>query len=234
VLFLTSLSQHLGPEQPFYALRAQGLDGNRPLTTVEEMAAHYLKEIQAFQPQGPYIVGGADAGGMVAWEMAQQLARASKPDNVAMVVLLDTPVSKPLSSGENRDLGFIFRRILYHFRKGDVTRVLRVNAGLQYRRFQSRYRSSKGVFFIIEEAVDDYVPSAYAGCVVLFMSEKRWGYPDDPLDRINPWRNLVSGRFNYYIITGEHLQIFDEPNVPLLAKTLKMHLDEVAWGKNVG
>jgi thioesterase domain-containing protein len=138
VLFLTSLSQHLGPEQPFYALRAQGLDGNRPLATVEEMAAHYLKEIQAFQPQGPYIVGGADAGGMVAWEMAQQLARASKPDNVAMVVLLDTPVSKPLSSGENRDLGFIFRRILYHFRKGDVTRVLRVNAGLQYRRFQSR------------------------------------------------------------------------------------------------
>ncbi|MCJ7631845.1 AMP-binding protein, partial [Candidatus Bathyarchaeota archaeon] len=131
VLFLAPLSQHLGPEQPFYALRAQGLDGNMPLTTVEEMATHYLKEIQAIQPQGPYMIGGAGAGGIVAWEMAQQLARSSKPDNVAMVVLLDTPVSKPLSSRDNRDLGFIFRRILYQFRKGDVTRVLQVNASLR-------------------------------------------------------------------------------------------------------
>jgi thioesterase domain-containing protein len=122
---------------------------------------------------------------------------------------------------------------VYHFRKGDVTRVLQVNASLRYRRFQSRYQPSKGVFFLIEEAIDNYVPSAYAGRVVLLMSEKRWGYSDDPTDRINPWQNLVSGRFNHHIIPGEHLQIFDEPNVPLLAKTLKMHLDEVTSGKNV-
>ena len=69
------LAAHLGQDQPVYGL-VQGLDGNRFYTRVEELAAHYLKDIKAICPQGPYFLGGHSFGGLVAFEMAQQLRKA--------------------------------------------------------------------------------------------------------------------------------------------------------------
>src|SRR5271165_1358009 len=66
VLMYRELSQHLGDDQPFYGLQAQGLDGScPPLTRVEEMAEVYVKEIRKAQPQGPYFIGGYCMGGTV-------------------------------------------------------------------------------------------------------------------------------------------------------------------------
>jgi len=65
---------YLGPNQPFYGLRARGLDGvQEPLTQIEAMAADYVEEIRAVQPEGPYYLGGYGSGSVVAFEMAQQL-----------------------------------------------------------------------------------------------------------------------------------------------------------------
>jgi amino acid adenylation domain-containing protein len=74
VLVFARLSKQLGPEQPFYGLQARGLDGEAtPFTRVEEMATHYLQQIRAVRPTGPYLIGGTCTGGVVAYEMAQQL-----------------------------------------------------------------------------------------------------------------------------------------------------------------
>ncbi len=67
VLFYRKLAHYLLPDQPFYGLQAQGLDGKRsPLTSIPEMASHYIKEMQRIQPQGPYFVGGFSLGGQIA------------------------------------------------------------------------------------------------------------------------------------------------------------------------
>ena len=89
VLFYSDLARHLGPDQPFYGLQAQGLDGDEmPSTRVEEMAALYIKEIRSLQAEGPYLLGGLSFGGVMAYEMAQQLqAQGLK---VGLVVLFDT------------------------------------------------------------------------------------------------------------------------------------------------
>ena len=66
------LARHLGSDQPLYGLQALGLDGQTaPLTRFEDMAAHYLTEIRALQPEGPYFLGGACFGGILALEVAQ-------------------------------------------------------------------------------------------------------------------------------------------------------------------
>jgi amino acid adenylation domain-containing protein len=89
VLLYRALARHLGSDQPFYGVQAQGMDGSRPLfTQVEEMAAHYLKDIRTLQPQGPYFLGGLCFGGIVAFEMAQQLH--AQGQQVALLALLDT------------------------------------------------------------------------------------------------------------------------------------------------
>ena len=64
---------HLGEDQPFYALLTESLEGTVSHITVADMAAHYIKEIQTVQPEGPYFLGGFCGQGVVVFEMAQQL-----------------------------------------------------------------------------------------------------------------------------------------------------------------
>lgn len=90
VLGIGELVKHLGPQQPLYALRGVGLDGQQlPLPTIEAMAAHYIAEIQTVQPHGPYQLVGQCSGGIVVYEMAQQLTQQG--EEVALAALLDTP-----------------------------------------------------------------------------------------------------------------------------------------------
>ncbi len=89
ILHLTRLADHLEPNQPFYALQSQGLDGKcEPFTATEAMAGHYIAEVQAVQPHGPYLLGGLSFGGAIAFEMAQQLHL--KGETTALLVLWDT------------------------------------------------------------------------------------------------------------------------------------------------
>ncbi|NIT59388.1 MAG: hypothetical protein GWN00_25155, partial [Aliifodinibius sp.] len=47
----------LDEEQPYYGLQPLGLEnGETPHSTVEEMASYHLRDIQAFQPNGPYLL----------------------------------------------------------------------------------------------------------------------------------------------------------------------------------
>jgi phthiocerol/phenolphthiocerol synthesis type-I polyketide synthase E len=89
VLIYRDLARHLGPDQPFYGLQSQGLDGKYPpITKIEEMAALYVKHIRKAAPHGPYFLGGYCMGGTIAFEVAQQLQSAGK--QVALLALFDT------------------------------------------------------------------------------------------------------------------------------------------------
>jgi fatty acid synthase len=59
-----------------------------PLTSIETVAAYYIKQMQKVQPAGPYYLAGYSFGGMVAFEIATQL-QASNPNSVARLVFLD-------------------------------------------------------------------------------------------------------------------------------------------------
>src|SRR5580698_208670 len=89
VLMYRDLARRLGDDQPFYGLQSQGLDGScPPLTSIEEMAAVYVKEIRRVQPHGPYFIAGYCMGGTVAFEVAQQLHDLGEP--IALLAMFDT------------------------------------------------------------------------------------------------------------------------------------------------
>jgi len=89
VLIYRELSQNLGSDQPFYGLQSQGLDGScPPLTRIEDMAALYVKAIRRQQAHGPYLVGGYCGGGLIAFELAQQLR--SEGEEIALLAMFDT------------------------------------------------------------------------------------------------------------------------------------------------
>lgn len=91
------LAQLLGTERPFYGLQPQ-LDETTHRAiylTVEQMAAHYIEEMKTVQPSGPYLLSGFCFGGIVVYEMAQQLVRAG--DEVGLLVFIDpsSPHNRP-------------------------------------------------------------------------------------------------------------------------------------------
>jgi pimeloyl-ACP methyl ester carboxylesterase len=108
VLSFRELAMHLGAEQPFYGLQPQGLDGKQPLhNRIEDMATQYIREIQTLQPQGPYFLGGYSFGGIVAFEMAQQLQRQGQ--KVALLAMLDSSLP-----GSDQRSPFL-KRVVEHF-----------------------------------------------------------------------------------------------------------------------
>jgi acyl-coenzyme A synthetase/AMP-(fatty) acid ligase/thioesterase domain-containing protein len=89
VTALIGFARGIGNEQPFYGLQPPGLDGLRPPpSSIEEQAAYFVAELRRTHPKGPYFLGGTSFGGVVAFEMAQQLTRMG--EQVAFVGLLDT------------------------------------------------------------------------------------------------------------------------------------------------
>lgn len=84
--FCAKWKHHLEPERPFYLLKAN--NGKKLYTQVEELAANLLEAMQGIQPEGPYLLVGQCAGGIIAFEMAQQLqAKGQK----VLLILQDTP-----------------------------------------------------------------------------------------------------------------------------------------------
>jgi nonribosomal peptide synthetase DhbF len=89
VICYHDLAQLLGDQQPVYGLQSRGLDGlQRPFTSAEDIARNFVRELRTVQPEGPYYLGGASVGGVIAFEMAQQLVAANQ--DVAMLTLLES------------------------------------------------------------------------------------------------------------------------------------------------
>ena len=89
VLHYAPLLHYLDSDQSVYGLEYLGMDGKDfPHTCVEDMATHYIKEMQTLQPEGPYFLVGRCFGGIVAFEVAQQLW--AQGQQVALLGILDT------------------------------------------------------------------------------------------------------------------------------------------------
>ena len=93
-----NLAVLLKREHAVYGLQPDSRQ-NVPLaqSRVSEMASHHVDRIHSVQPQGPYLLGGMCAGGVIAYEVARQLQ--SQGETVAMVALLDAAdVAAPLKT----------------------------------------------------------------------------------------------------------------------------------------
>ena len=83
VVGLLPMTRRMTYQGAVIGIQARGLDGREPPhATVEAMAAEYLREVKARQPDGPYYLCGYSFGGLVAFEMARRLrevGRRSRP-----------------------------------------------------------------------------------------------------------------------------------------------------------
>jgi thioesterase domain-containing protein len=110
-----TLAHDLGSNQPLYVIDPYKFDGLQVPPTIEAMAAAYIKSMRVVQPEGPYLLGGFCAGGLIAYEVAQQLR--AEGQEVDLLTLID-PMAGPIRT--IRLLGSFIRRIgnLVHLNAG--------------------------------------------------------------------------------------------------------------------
>ena len=219
VLRFRDLARLFGSDQPFYGLQAQGLDGKLPFhTRVEDMAAHYIKELQIVQSRGPYYLGGYSFGGMVALEMAHQLK--ARGHGVGLVILLDTFAGELKST---RSLLSTYLSLPLDQQWMHLSRKTKAfRRSLRRRVAMMRLPATlKDVRAVCYAAGRTYKPKSYDGPVVLFRaSEKSLSSTNEE----SAWKYLAP-QIEIYEVTGHHGNIVDEPQVRLLADELKARLE---------
>jgi amino acid adenylation domain-containing protein len=90
------LARAMPAGRPFWALQAAGLEeGQVPLETVEALARANLAALARRNLATPRLLGGYSFGGIVAYEMARQLAARGTPPE--RLVIIDTPA--PVGAG---------------------------------------------------------------------------------------------------------------------------------------
>jgi amino acid adenylation domain-containing protein len=225
VVRFRELSRHLGPDQPFYGLQAQGLDPGYPChTRTEDMAALYLEEIRKIAPQGPYLLGGYSFGGAIAFEIAQQLAAQGQKD--VLVVLFDTNFPERKSPSKSPKAALLTMcRVSAPGWRNHVSRIITApKRSLQRRLHVARLpRIVKKVRKACLQAESEYMPKPFSGRVILFRSNhKPLGQLKDPRAE---WQRYAARGLEICEVPGNHENILLEPQVRFVAERLKNYLE---------
>jgi thioesterase domain-containing protein/acyl carrier protein len=238
VFLYRHLARHLGSEQPVYGLQAVGLDVNRPCDTrIEDMAARYIAEIRSVQPRGPYALAGICFGGLVAFEMAQQLH--CQGHAVPLLAMFDAPARIPLLARVRGSLAHFMnstlRERLAFLREKIRTRLTEEAwmVGLQAGRLfpGERTHTPRDVRKANVRASRDYVLRPYPGRVTVFRAtETTPGYEDPRLG----WGRFARGGVDVYEVPGNHSSLVEEPHVQALASKVKRLQWEIQAGEWVG
>jgi len=255
VMCYQELARQLGSDQPFYALQSKGLDGaasGSVMTapqmpdSLQAMARRYIEEIRTVQPEGPYALGGWSMGGVVAFEMAQQLK--AQGETISALILIDSHApsarkrtesdevllmrfAKHLALSETHSLSTLAQlELLKQSLKSQpfaeqLTGLLSglkqlkiVPGDLSKENLQQLFSVFKGNF----RAVNNYRPKPYAGPVGLFTCQ-------EPVSKASQkqsaqtafWRALAGKALTVKELPGNHFTVLRNPSVVVIANRLK-------------
>ncbi|MGQ4584033.1 amino acid adenylation domain-containing protein [Lysobacter sp. F60174L2] len=234
VLNYQHLAKKLPADQPVYGLQAIGLDGRTPpLQRVEDMARRYVAEIRQVQPEGPYRLAGGSMGGIIAFEMAQQLVAAGQ--QVSFLGLIDT--SADYGERCRREALGGWRVKLRNRMAGRSWRqrwaVLGAALASRKRRLALRLKTAlarrigaeiphadryAGIEAVHRQAYEQYAVRPYPGRVVLFRASEQ----PTALDRRPTlgWEQLVEA-VEVIPVDGSHVGLVEAPEMaPSLAQAL--------------
>jgi amino acid adenylation domain-containing protein len=246
VLFYQDLVKYLDEDQPIYALQAKGLNGGEePLDRIEDMAAHYIAEMRAQNPSGPYNLAGYSLGGLIAWEMAKQLQGMGQ--EVPVLALFDA-VAKYEWAGEGnsgkwkkklKKAGYNLSLMVKDPAKAIEYKSHVVKMQWQHitGKLRTAYRNSetneieegylpygKQVYEKSLEAYEKYELMPLDVHVDLFKAKEQMFYLADPV--YYGWDKFARQGVTVHEIEGNHLTLFDEIHGREVASALQQRLGE--------
>jgi amino acid adenylation domain-containing protein len=229
------LANELGDDQPFFFVTLTARDlallGESP--SMKDIAACMQRKIRAAQPNGPYIIGGACAGSVLAYEVASQLRAAGQ--ELSLLLLLDAPTQPYLKScsalttkvkhprfylyraariGWRKTLTNLYRRAVQYCPRSIRPKLLPIESNLGQR--------------LLANAAFVYQPEKYEGKVLLLLARER----DPLLDFFSAWKSVVSGHLAVYYLQGRHRDLMTSSNVREIAnliQSFRSSVDDTSW-----
>jgi thioesterase domain-containing protein len=230
------LTTRIGADQPVYGVQAQALELDQPaLLRIEDMAAHYLKEIRRVQPEGPYHLLGYSFGGIVVLEMAHQLLAAG--ETIGLLGMLDTrardytegwPSELASNNGKTQSGGLagFFRSYAGHgsakgwwdfFLKDLGERRVRYTTTVAARMFSTLPAFLKNTHEINSVAARNYKVKPVSQKLTLFRAANQ---ADSSIPSDNGWSPIFKGGVQIHEIPGDHWQVLSVPGIDVLAKSI--------------
>jgi len=230
------LARCLGTGQAVTAFRLPIWDSGY---RIEDLAARYLADVFEAQPEGPYHLAGVCTGGFVAYEMARQIE--SMGGKVGVVALFDSynhAIAAGLSASDKwaYRLDLMRRRFRYQQRKfaargvGGAVSYLgsKLSDLVETGRLRWMERAhnliagagwkSQDPRLAIRFAASLYKPQNLSARLDLFRVDEphvdAYDYPE------MGWHSLVSSAIEVHDIPGNHMTMFNEPQVHLVAQCL--------------
>jgi thioesterase domain-containing protein/acyl carrier protein len=226
--YYAGLMRHLRGGEAVYGFLARDIDGkNLSDNSVADRAAFYVAELRRVQPRGPYLLGGECVGGIVAFEMAQQLLAAG--DQVALLLLMDTwcPFDGTVAMLRSRlavartalsNLSRLFQAQIRGVPSLGSGQVLRYWTGV-FGTLNRKATSWRQTLKRIEQTMH-YQPRRYPREITLLISS-------DNAQRglANGWRRVSAGGLTIHTVHGDH-QSYIRKTPEIVAEHLRNCLDE--------
>lgn len=210
-------------------------------TTLEEMAAIHLAQMRAVQPEGPYLLAGWSFGGVLAYEIAQQIVASGAA--VEFLGLIDANPVRDSISGRLASDGSLLGKFTEALT--EIDRKLAAGetdlSGLQADDYlyglmghSAEGVNAKHLRQIMEvtkdslAAVANYRPVPYTGSIDLFQ-------PEDSTPEIQQLLHtelcaLAAGPLRLHSIPGDHYSILRSPLVGNTAKAIDEALLSITRG----
>jgi amino acid adenylation domain-containing protein len=240
----SSLSVQLGPNQPIFAIgiEPRAADQLQAPYRAEELAKHLVLALREKQPQGPYWLGGFCRDGVFAYEVAQQLT--SQGQDVGLLVMCE-PLNPYRSVRDRFATGLRRTFILLDFRLNELLRLKIPGIPLYAR---SRWKGLKCRLTLTSWRMANHFPVLKTRSDppdlerILYLAARYYkpeplrcpivilGCKDLPIlaagDPFFGWREWIAGECETHEIPGDHVGIFSESNVAVLADPLRARLND--------
>jgi thioesterase domain-containing protein len=205
------------------------------------MASHYIEELLKVQSDDPYLLGGWSMGGVIAFEMAQQLKAMGK--KVPLLALLDSHV--PIPNRETEQEIDLIKTFAMHLSKVagkdniDFEELKQLSSDEPLNYLLNLLKQAMVVsprldlsdfhhIFVMYKrnlkAIRSYVPRFYPGSILLLKCVENHG--KEHLNDLG-WSAFAGENLTIHEVPGNHFTMVKPPHVAFLADQLKKHLNQL-------
>ncbi|EMI55463.1 pyoverdine synthetase D [Rhodopirellula sallentina SM41] len=197
LLNFREIAAMLGEDRDVYGVQPIGLDGERSQPeAIEDLARQHVEMIRRVTPHGPYHLAGFSFGGVVAYEVAQQLRRCGETVTLAII---DAFTGLPIPAPLHQNLLFHLRyakecqgrqrwTYLYERLVGMVLAIRYRFGWITMEQRLERIIGTKGIYAKVAaknmDVITRYRPGAAEGPATLYKAKLRANWPGR--DRTDP------------------------------------------------
>jgi thioesterase domain-containing protein/acyl carrier protein len=239
------LVRHLGMSYPVYGLQVPEVEEGQAIASVEQLAAYYIAALQTVQPEGPYLLGGWSAGGVIAYEMAFQLRHQGH--DVALLCLFDSHVPSGQRTQEHEHdstlTEFLAAWGFEEQKVSSLTEEEQLRAAYDVFKQELMLPDGLDLAYVqrfihlqsnIDKAVEAYKPLHSDQRITLIRVEQEREQAsrvaqdgqEPELDSTYGWSAVTKANIDVYSVPGTHNEMFREPFVQIVASILQACLDE--------